>query len=155
MRARGIRRAAAIAATVGAIVVVSALAVSAMPAHGSARDERPGPCALVRGTDEGVRAFSARIITCAAERWPVQGGAEKAICIADRESGLIPTAQSPTGMYLGLFQHSAEAWGDRFLEWTRPTWELKPNALNGRTNAIVTMRMAHASGWGPWAGVGC
>lgn len=155
MRERGIRRAAAVAATVGAIVVVPALAASAMPAHGSARDERPGPCALIRGGDEGIRAFSARIITCAAERWPVQGGAEKAICIADRESGLIPTAQSPTGMYLGLFQHSAEAWGDRYLEWTRPTWELKPNALNGRTNAIVTMRMANASGWGPWAGVGC
>jgi len=151
----GIRRAAAIAATVGAIVVTAALPASAMVARGLGQDDRPGPCPLTRGADEGVRAFSMRIITCAAERWPVPGGAERAICIADRESGLIPTAQSPTGMYLGLFQHSAEAWGDRYLEWTRPVWQLKPNALNGRTNAVVTMRMANAFGWGPWAGVGC
>jgi hypothetical protein len=27
--------------------------------------------------------------------------------------------------------------------------------LNGRTNAVVTMRMVNAEGWGPWAGVGC
>jgi hypothetical protein len=155
MHERGIRRAAAIAAAVGAIVVVTALPSTAMAAHGLGQDDRPGPCPLVRGEDEGIRAFSIRIITCAAERWPVPGGAEKAICIADRESGLVPTAQSPTGMYLGLFQHSAEAWGDRYLEWTRPVWQLKPNALNGRTNAIVTMRMANATGWGPWAGVGC
>jgi hypothetical protein len=155
MGARGIRRAAAIAATLGVTIAASALPAAAMVDRDRGQDDRPGPCPLVRGQDEGVRAFSIRIITCAAERWPVQGGPEKAICIADRESGLIPTAQSPSGMYLGLFQHSAEAWGDRYLEWTRESWQLKPNALNGRTNAIVTMRMANATGWGPWAGVGC
>jgi hypothetical protein len=155
MRERRIRRVAAIAAAVGVIVTTIALPASAMADHGRGQDDRPGPCALIRGDDEGIRAFSIRIITCAAERWPVPGGPDKAICIADRESGLIPTAQSPTGMYLGLFQHSAETWGDRYLEWTRPIWQLKPNALNGRTNAVVTMRMANAYGWGPWAGVGC
>ena len=31
----------------------------------------------------------------------------------------------PTGQYLGLFQHSAEAWPDRYDEWTQPYWELK------------------------------
>jgi hypothetical protein len=159
MRERRIRRAAAIAAMLGSIIAASAVpasaSASAMVDHGLGQDDRPGPCALVRGQDEGIRAFSTRIITCAAERWPVPGGADRAVCIADRESGLIPTAQSPTGMYLGLFQHSAEAWGDRYLEWTRPVWQLKPNALNGRTNAVVTMRMANAFGWGPWAGVGC
>jgi hypothetical protein len=155
MGERGIRRAAAISATVGAIVATVALPASAMVDHPRGQDDRPGPCPLVRGEDEAIRAFSARIIACAAERWPVPGGPDTAICIADRESGLIPTAQSPTGMYLGLFQHSAVAWGDRYLEWTRPIWRLKPNALNGRTNAVVTMRMANAYGWGPWAGVGC
>ena len=156
MRERRIRRAAAIAATIGSLAVVSALPARAVaPSAATPRDDRPGPCPLTRVDGETTQDFSRRMITCAAERWPVPGGAEKAVCIADRESGLIPTASSPTGQYLGLFQHSAAAWGDRYLEWTRPAWALKPNALNGRTNAVVTMRMVNAEGWGPWAGVGC
>jgi hypothetical protein len=114
-----------------------------------------GPCPLVRLEDEAIQAFSKRLIECAATRWPVEGGAEKAICIAQRESGLIPTASSPTGMYVGLFQHSAADWPRRYDEWTRPYWRLKVNPYNGRTNAIVTIRMVNAEGWGPWAGVGC
>ena len=115
----------------------------------------PGPCALVRSVGEAIQDFSIRIITCAADKWPVEGGADKAICIARRESGLIPTASSPTGMYVGLFQHSAADWPNRYAQWTRPSWQLKENPYNGRTNAIVTMRMANAQGWGAWAGVGC
>ena len=114
-----------------------------------------GPCPLVRLEDEAIQAFSERLIECAATRWPVEGGAEKAICIAQRESGLIPTASSPSGMYVGLFQHSAADWSRRYDEWTRPSWRLKVNPYNGRTNAIVTIRMVNAEGWGPWAGVGC
>ena len=115
----------------------------------------PGPCALVRSVGEAIQDFSIRIITCAADKWPVEGGADKAICIARRESGLVPTASSPTGMYVGLFQHSAADWPRRYEQWTRPSWQLKENPYNGRTNAIVTMRMANAQGWGAWAGVGC
>ena len=73
-----------------------------------------GPCPLVRLEGEAIQAFSKRLIECAATRWPVEGGAEKAICIAQRESGLIPTASSPTGMYVGLFQHSAADWPRRY-----------------------------------------
>ncbi len=115
----------------------------------------PGPCALVRSVGEAIQDFSIRIITCAADKWPVEGGADKAICIARRESGLIPTASSATGMYVGLFQHSAADWPNRYAQWTRPSWQLKENPYNGRTNAIVTMRMSNAQGWGAWAGVGC
>ena len=115
----------------------------------------PGPCALVRASGEAIQDFSIRIITCAADKWPVEGGADKAICIARRESGLIPTASSASGMYVGLFQHSAADWPNRYAQWTRPSWQLKENPYNGRTNAIVTLRMANAQGWGAWAGAGC
>jgi hypothetical protein len=114
-----------------------------------------GPCALARIDGETIQDFSIRIITCAANRWPVEGGAEKAICIARRESGLVPTASSPTGLYVGLFQHSAADWPRRYDEWTRPVWQLKENPYNGRTNAVVTMRIANAEGWVDWAGTGC
>ena len=115
----------------------------------------PGPCALPRAEGEFIQDFSRRLITCAAERWTVPGGAEKAICIADRESGLIPTASSATGMYVGLFQHSAADWPRRYDEWTKPVWQLKENPYNGRTNAIVTIRIANLEGWAAWAGTGC
>jgi len=114
-----------------------------------------GPCALARDDGETIQDFSSRLITCAADRWPVPGGADEAICIARRESGLVPTASSPTGEYVGLFQHSAAAWPDRYAEWTRPVWQLKENPFNGRTASVVTMRMVNADGWGAWSGAGC
>lgn len=113
-----------------------------------------GPCDLRRVQDEGVRSFSRRLIRCATERWEVPGGADKAICIADAESNLNPRATSAGGEYLGLFQHSAEAWPERFETWTRPTWGLDESALSGRTNAIVTARMVNEDGWGAWEGIG-
>jgi hypothetical protein len=113
-----------------------------------------GPCALDRGDDESVRHHSKRLIACATQEWEVPGGAERAICIADAESHLNPRATSAGGEYLGLFQHAAEAWPARYDAWTRPSWHLDESALSGRTNAIVTIRMVNAGGWGAWSGVG-
>jgi hypothetical protein len=151
------RRIRVIAATTGGALALSLLASGsavASPLHPAAT-RVPGPCALVRADDEAIQDFSIRLITCATARWPVEGGAEKAICIADRESGLIPTASSQTGMYVGLFQNSAADWPRRYDEWTRPIWQLKENPYNGRTAAIVTIRIANAEGWAAWAGAGC
>ncbi len=156
MRRNRVIRIAAAGVTGGALALSLFVAAPALasPLHrGGSRIS--GPCALFRLEGEAIQDFSKRLIECAADRWPVEGGAEKAICIAERESGLIPTASSPSGMYVGLFQHSAADWPRRYDEWTRPYWRLKENPYNGRTNAIVTMRMANAEGWGPWAGVGC
>jgi hypothetical protein len=153
------RRRTAIAAVIGGCVAASLVLPSpavASPAGGrSGTPSVPGPCALTRLEGEAIQDFSIRMITCAADRWPVPGGAERAICIAERESGLIPWASSPTGQYVGLFQHSAEAWPDRYDEWTKLLWELKRNPLDGRTNSIVTIRMVNDGGWGPWAGPDC
>ena len=96
-----------------------------------------------------------RLIRCAVALWPIRGGAKKAICVADRESHLNPSARSATGKYLGLFQHSAAAWPSRFTSYTKTKWKLSSDALNGRSNTIVTIRMIRAGGWGPWKGAGC
>jgi hypothetical protein len=116
-----------------------------------------GPCALSRRSGESVQHLSIRLIRCAAARWAVPGGARKAICIARRESGLVPTATSASGRYLGLYQHSKTYWPKNYRTYTQPRWALKTSALNGRTNAIVSVRMAHdpAVGWRPWRGTGC
>jgi hypothetical protein len=121
-------------------------------ALGGTTTRAAGPCALVRASGETIQAFSTRLITCAADTWTVPGGAARAICIATRESGLIPWATSPNGAYLGLFQHSATYWPGRYDTWTKPSWGLQHSALNGRTNAIVTIRMVN--GIGTWVGAG-
>ena len=132
---------------------VAASAVLALSLPASAH-HREGPCDVHRRDDETVQRHSKRVIRCAVERWSVPGGARKAICIADAESGLNPEARSARGVYLGLFQHLAKAWPDRYREWTRESWELDETALSGRTNAIVTARIVNAEGWRAWHGVG-
>jgi hypothetical protein len=102
-----------------------------------------------------VQRFARRRIVCAVDRFgPVPGGRERAICIARRESGLDPAAtSSPTGEYRGLYQHDRDLWPARYERFTRTVWELSRRALNGRTNAIVSIRMVshygtwHAAGW--------
>jgi hypothetical protein len=118
-----------------------------------------GPCDLTRRSGESVTHFMRRRITCSVDRFgPTGGGAKRAICIAKRESGLDPSAESETGMYLGLFQQSAKMWPDRYKRWTRAAWQLSKKAKNGRSNAIVTIRMVHAAGgWkdAGWRVKGC
>jgi hypothetical protein len=117
----------------------------------------PGPCDLHRLDGESDQAFSRRRITCAVERFgPVPGGSARAICIARRESGLDPSAtSSPTGRYRGLYQHDRDLWPARYDRYTLLAWELPRPALNGRTSAVVTIRMVvdhgtwRAAGWPP------
>jgi hypothetical protein len=126
-------------------VVLSTVFVTLAPATSARR--QAGPCDLAQRTDETVQRLSRRHIRCAVgEFGPVPGGAQRAICIARRESGLIPTARSATSQYLGLFQHAAAFWPDRYEDWTQPGWGLPTSALRGRTNAIVTIRMVSEVG---------
>ena len=139
-------------APIRTLVSVAVLAAVLAPRVPAAAGET-GPCPLEQRDGETVRQLSKRFIRCAADRWAVPGGADKAICIARVESDLDPEAVSAGGDYLGLFQHSADAWPDRYEQWTRESWGLDESALSGRTDAIVTIRMVNANGWGPWSGV--
>jgi hypothetical protein len=132
-----------------AVILLVPLGAASAPAT-----DKPGPCALDRAQDETTRQWVKRVIRCAEHRWPVRGGAAKAICIARAESGLNPKLESADGTYVGLYQHLADAWPDRYRTWTRRAWHLDDRWGNGRTSTIVTIRMVNANGWGPWAGVG-
>jgi hypothetical protein len=134
----------------GALLIPATLV--AAPAASAHHDT--GPCDFHRIADETIHHFSKRQIRCASERFgPIPGGRRRAVCIATRESGLDPEASSATGLYLGLFQHAAAYWDHRYDTWTRPVWGLPDSALEGRTNAIVTIRMVRdlggwrAAGW--------
>jgi hypothetical protein len=134
-----------------------AMLLAVAPAAQGAGARVPGPCALPKQDGEAIQHYSKRLIRCAAAKWPVPGGAKKAICIARHESGLVPSAESPTGRYLGLFQHSKTYWPGNYKSYTHKVWQLKTTALNGRSNAVVSVRMAHDPDvrWRPWAGTGC
>jgi len=136
--------------------LVAAAVVGLLPSGPAAEaGDRRGPCDLHRQADESMRAHSKELIRCAAKKWPVRGGAATAICIADRESGLDPKAISSDGRYRGLFQHDKRYWRGRYDEYAREVWSLNRHATNGRTNAIVSIRMVSQGGWGPWGGKDC
>lgn len=123
---------------------------------------RPGPCSADRhhwwkawNEDRNVEPIK-RIIRCAALRWPVAGGPRKALSVAACESGFRPNAYANGNA--GVYQHRIRNgsrytgwWEDRYARFTRPRWRLFPGVYNGRTNVIVSIRMAHAGGWGPWS----
>ena len=139
-------RATLCALTIGLVL----MAAPAAQAH-----HAPGPCDFHRAPDESVRQHSRNQIRCAAGLWDVPGGAAVALCIARRESGLIPWAESADGMNKGLFQQHVRYWDTNYDTYTRPVWRLRSTIINGRTNAIVSVRMAHSIGWDPWGGRRC
>jgi len=140
--------------TAVALLALASVLVGTMP---TAAHHLPGPCNFHPLDGETVEAYSIRRIECAVRRFgPVPGGADRAVCIARRESGLDPTMTSePTGQYVGLYQHDRDFWPWRYETYTKPVWELSPRARNGRTNAIVTIRMVvdigtwKRAGWPP------
>lgn len=137
------------------LILVPAVALTLMlPATSAFAGDATGPCDLTRKAEETIRSKMMRLIECATDRWEVGGGSQRAICVADAESDLNPQMASADGDYLGLFQHMADAWPDRFNSWTLPRWNLNESALSGRSNTIVTIRMVNAEGWGQWRGTG-
>jgi hypothetical protein len=141
-----------IGSALAALLIVVVLGATPAAAH-----HLRGPCDSHRVDGESIQQFAKRRIVCAVrELGPVPGGAARAVCIAKRESGLNPRATSqPTGRYRGLFQHDRAYWAWRYDRYTTPPDGLSRRALNGRTNAIVTIRMVadfgtwKAAGWPP------
>lgn len=134
-------------------VAVAVATATVLPPTIAAADHRAGPCPLHQLEGETIEHFSKRLIRCGVRQLgSVPGGAARAICIAERESGLDPSASSPTGQYLGLFQHAKTYWPGRYDTHTKPVWELPTRATHGRTNAIVTIRMVRA--YGTWSDAG-
>jgi len=142
------RTARTIVATLAATFVF-AIAPAASAHHA------PGPCAFHRDDGVTVRQHSRDQIRCAVGKWKVPGGVSVALCIAKRESGLLPWAESRDGMNKGLFQQHVNYWDGNYDTYTRRAWDLPKRILSGRTNTVVSIRMAHDIGWGPWGGRRC
>lgn len=100
------------------------------------------------------------LIRCVEGRWSVPGGASKAISVADCESSLWPWVGQESS-HVGLYQHISSDWTSRARAGLRARW-FTDNAWNrvtgswrggklARANVIVSLRMAHNGGWGPWS----
>lgn len=104
-----------------------------------------------------VRHRVEHLIDCAVRIWPVAGGTYYARAIAERESGFWPWAQNPSSLCSGLYQHVLSLWPGRaqaFLrrDWFSPwRWSRGISVFDARANVLVSIRMAHAGGWGPWS----
>jgi len=147
---RRILAASFIAAT---ITIWSATASNAVIAesrhnvHPSARSDEPQVPSKVCDYDWRKGTWQVKsLIKCAAEHWTVPGGPAMALAIADRESHYQPRAYNPSGC-AGIYQHMLRYWPGRAAAYGFGGW----SAFNARANIIVTMRMVHLSGWGPWA----
>jgi hypothetical protein len=135
------------------VTITAGLTLAAAPT--ASAHHVPGPCDFHRGAATTVRQHSRNQIRCATKRWKVPGGPRTALCIARRESGLLPWAESADGLNKGLFQQHVRWWRGSYDTYTRRAWSLSKRILNGRTNTIVSIRMAHDIGWGPWGGSRC
>ena len=87
-----------------------------------------------------------RLIRCAARRWDVAGGPDKAVRVARCESRLDPRAYN-SGGYAGVYQQAVRYWPSRATNYGFRDYSV----FNGRANVMVSVRMAHRGGWGPWA----
>lgn len=100
------------------------------------------------------------LIRCAVRRWPVEGGAPKAISVFECESSLFPWASSNGNLGIGQLRF----WTDRVGRYLRGRWfndaqwhrihTVPHGAFVARANVIVSVRLAH-SGWGPWEAGKC
>ena len=87
-----------------------------------------------------------RLIRCAARRWEVAGGPDKAVSVARCESRFDPRAYNSNG-YAGVYQQATRYWRTRSSTYGFRDYSV----FNGRANIVVSVRMAHRGGWGPWA----
>ena len=62
-----------------------------------------------------------QLIRCAARRWHVRGGPDKAVAVARCESHFRPKAYNAAG-YAGVFQQATRYWPDRSDRFGFPDW---------------------------------
>lgn len=127
------------------LTLVSTIALQALPASAHdgtfhANANKVCPIDWRDGPDEVER-----LIRCAARQWPVPGGPDYAVAVARCESGLDP--RTVWYGHYGVFQHVSRYWPER----AEAYGFAGKSPLNGRANVIVSIRMAHVGGWGPWS----
>jgi hypothetical protein len=137
---------------VGAVVVMAVAlgTMTASPAE-SRPDWREDEIRYARS--DGRRGWSTadvrRTIAAAVARWPVPGGLAQALEVAQCESGSDLLAPAGVDGYAGTYQQSERYWQGRRAAFNPKHWDkpLPESPANPRANVVVSIRMAHATGW--------
>ena len=136
------------------LVVLAVLALTATSsfAHGDhGKLKWPGSwhwrnCQLPDVTDHQV----IRLIRCAVDHFPTSLGT--AMYVANRESGYEPLADNG-GCCKGVYQQHVTYWQGRVDSYNQAMprrLEVPSSVYDGAANVLVSIRMAHRAGWGPW-----
>ena len=144
-------RGVATAVTGGALALSLLAATPRITPTLSPRDDAPLPdrAPLVRSAGEAIQDFSIRLDhvrgrQVAGRRRRGQGDLHRAARERADPDGQLPDRACTSGC-----SSTAPPIGPAgTTQWTRPAWQLKENPYNGRTNAIVTMRMVQRRGLG-------
>jgi hypothetical protein len=123
---------------------IAATMLFAQPAHAEVRRDPVKDWVCDYRWRQGPREVK-RLIRCAARRWRVPGGPDRAIDVARCESRFDPRAHYNGNA--GVFQQRVIYWPDRARTWGFPG----ASVYNGRANVIVSVRMAARSGWDAWS----
>lgn len=89
---------------------------------------------------------------CAIDKWPVPGGFDKAVRVAECESGSDLMDTDDSDGYIGTYQQSVRYWPTRQNEWSPKHWDhpLAESGNNPRANIVVSIRMARTNNWHDW-----
>lgn len=149
-------------ARLAVFATAAAVLVSAF-GFGSAVNARPSwrfdECRFARlDGAPGLSANEVRItLRCAEDKWPAPGGIDKVFDVVGCESGFDENADNPRSSAAGVWQAISSTWSSwrsRFGALV-DRWELKASVYNGRANAILGLRTASSSGYGPWSSGPC
>ncbi len=143
-------------------VLILALSLTMLLPVAPARASGAGPCSDDRYDTrpamghEMLERRTRALIACAVRRWPVAGGLAKALEVARCESGFRPRAYSQGNA--GVYQQRIVYWASRARALLKPRWfprhwpERREHGwFNARANVVLSIRMAHRSGWSAWA----
>jgi hypothetical protein len=88
-------------------------------------------------------------IRCAVGKWSVPGGTSRALHVARCESGF--NEHATYADHVGVYQHVRRYWPARFRAHRVRGWHMHRSPFNARSNVVVSIRMVHSGGWGPWS----
>lgn len=101
---------------------------------------------------QGLQARQ-KYVRCEARRIQPPGGPPKALSVGRCESGLRASARN--GPYSGVYQHHIGYWPGRMRTYIGSRFpadgQVRRSVWAFRTNVLVSLRMARASGWGAWS----
>ena len=130
-----------------------ALTLQGAPAHAQDRQSLDQSCRFQH--DDGRAGWSTdevqRTIRCAVRRWPVPGGVDYALYIANRESGFHQYAYNPSGCS-GVYQWAGGTWASVLDDFPTLYRVLSHSVWNARSNVMYAVKYAHNRSWGPWGG---